>query len=181
MKLLKIVLVAVALMGLLCGCTKTTPEPMSEPDASSAGQMTGMPNPVVPSTEEGVLEQVGVYCGLPETAVDVQYFVIGKTTEEVRFFVSGVPVTVRVQPTAEFTDISGYYIPWDREEPCRVGYCDGTVRETVYNGKAIRSCLWFDAAPGIMYCVSAEGDVPAEFDLVTIADAVFIPMQGDVG
>ena len=48
--------------------------------------------------------------------------------------------------------------------------------ETAADGQKLSLCLWYDVVPGLMYSVSAVG----ETDIAALANALFMPAQGDV-
>ena len=41
--------------------------------------------------------------------------------------------------------------------------------------------LWYDAAPGLMYSLSAAGNDLNGLDLTVLADQIYIPVQGNAG
>jgi hypothetical protein len=41
--------------------------------------------------------------------------------------------------------------------------------------------LWYDAAPGLMYSLSAVGNDLNGLDLPVLADQIYIPVQGNAG
>jgi hypothetical protein len=45
----------------------------------------------------------------------------------------------------------------------------------------VMAVLWFDAAPGLMYSLSAVGADLNGLDPLAVAEQIFVPMQGDAG
>ena len=144
---------------------------------------TGMANPWSETDADGFMKAVGISLKLPEGAEDVSWRVLEESSlGELIFTLNGQEYTARVCPSGVWEDISGlFYSQWDSDESCKVDYCEGTLR-TVKDesmGYTVCSCLWFDPVPGLMYSVTAEAEDPASADLLNVAEAVFLPAQGD--
>ena len=72
-----------------------------------ASQEAGLPNPMVESNPEEILQKLGVEFLVPEGAEDVRYFIISGKMAEMQFRLDGSDCNARIQPEPEFTDISG--------------------------------------------------------------------------
>lgn len=144
---------------------------------------TGMINPWTETDADGFAKLVGIPMNLPEGAEDVSYrFMEESGMGEILFSLEGQEYRARVMPSAAWEDISGlYYDSWDSEEDCTVDYCEGTVRSVKDEsmGCTVVNCSWFDVVPGIMYSVTAEAEDPSALNLQELAEAVFVPAQGN--
>ena len=147
----------------------------------SFAEMAGMPNPMVETDKEGILEAIGIDFNLPEDAEDVRYFLIDGKLAEAQFTLGRTAFCFRVTPAAEFTDISGLYCEWTIEDPCTVGeHCEGVCRRLIGENETTDLCLWFDVAPGIMYSLTAVAPDLDGFDIEAVAEQIYLPMQGEV-
>ena len=85
--------------------------------------------------------------------------------------------------SAEFEDISGMYYDWTAtNDTWKVQHCD--ARTMSYISKTEDDAmvtLWYDAAPGLMYSLSAAGKDLNGLDLPVLADQIYIPTQGNAG
>ena len=144
---------------------------------------TGLANPWSETDENGFMQTVGISLNLPEGAEDVSWRVLKENgLGELIFTLDGQEYTARVCSSGVWEDISGlFYNQWDSEESCKVDYCEGTLRSVKDEsmGYTVCSCLWFDVVPGFMYSVTAEAEDPAGADVLRVAEAVFVPAQGD--
>ena len=149
---------------------------------------TGMmlPNPWQTVTAEELLEKSGFSFTVPEGADNVIYRWMeeGKMAE-MQFISGNDEFCARIQPAAlqagELMNISGIYYEWEHEESATVGHCEGTIGQAKTGSKEwVELCLWYDMAPGLMYSLSAHiPNDPDGFDLVAVAEQVFIPAQGN--
>jgi len=141
----------------------------------------GLANPMREVDKADIMNELGLEFKVLEGAKDVKYFIINDITAEMDFTdENGIQYTARMQPTSEFTDISGLYYEWDSDMGCEVSYCDGEVKRHIGDEETIDLILWFDAAPGIMYSLSATGKDLDGFDIEAVAEHMFVPVQGDV-
>ncbi len=77
-------------------------------------------------------------------------------------------------------DISGMYFAWDGEEPVSIRHCHGTIgRAQTGSEDWVELCLWYDAAPGLMYALSVYTTDPDGLDLSAVAEQVYLPAQGE--
>lgn len=145
--------------------------------AALAAEETGMVNPWRETTAEELMQTLGVEFGVPEDAEDVVYRMLeAENLAEMQFSWRGAQCCARIVPTAEFEDISGFFYDWDSEEECEIGWCAGRVM-CVENAIV---CLWYDAAPGLMYSVGAILPPDAQVEILTLAEMIYIPAQGEV-
>ncbi len=170
MKRIVVLTVAFALVLALCA-------------AAGCEASVGMANPWREVTAEELMQVLGFEFGIPEGAENIRYAIIeDEGLAEMCFTWYEMDYTARMKATAEFEDISGlYYDVWDYEDDCTVGYCEGRVMRAHDDAGMVDLCLWYDVAPGLMYSVSASGSDLDGFDIQAAAEALFAPLQGDVG
>lgn len=154
-------------------------EAAEDAEETEEGQWAGMPNPMVESDAQGVLEATGFSFNIPEGAADVQYFIIDGKLADVRFTDNGTNYTARMQAMNEFTDISVMYYEWTSEEDCIVNNCQGTVKTYLGEDGDIHEVLWYDVVPGVMNSLTAEAPDLGGLDIAVVAESVFRPLQGD--
>ena len=184
LSVLKIVLVSSIIMSFI-GCEKKS---VVKDSAVSGGRLNenrpvviGMPNPIRESTAEDILNTLGVTFSLPEGAENVQYSVIGDSLAQMDFVWNNAECTARAEPSGETSlkDISGFYYNWKNSAELKVGYNEAKANWTKdENGNSVGICIWWDAAPGIMYSVSMKSNANAE-NLKKLANAVYVQMQGN--
>jgi hypothetical protein len=118
-----------------------------------------------------------------EGAGEVSYYIINDETAEMRFTMDTTRFTARIKPSAGFEDISGMYYDWTAtNDTWKVQHCD--ARTMSYISKTEDDAmvtLWYDAAPGLMYSLSAAGNDLNGLDLPVLADQIYIPTQGNAG
>lgn len=139
-----------------------------------ASQEAGLPNPMVESNPEEILQKLGVEFLVPEGAEDVRYFIISGKMAEMQFRLDGSDCNARIQPEPEFTDISGMYYDWNQTENFSIGACEGKRMIASEDGKPVSCCLWYDTVPGLMYSLSVVG---GSADILSAAISVYSPMQ----
>ena len=137
-------------------------------------------NPWEETDQEGFLNATGLSLAVPESAENVLYLVMpSEGLGEMQFSLNGLEYTARIKAAAEFEDISGLYYDWNREEDCKVSYCEGKVLEAQDGEEIVSACMWFDVVPGVMYSLSTTAKDAETAQILTVAEAVFEPMQGD--
>ena len=183
--------VALVLAMGLCACSA------EKPDASKSTQAVSA---MVESTYEGVLEATGIDLPAPKGAEDVEYFYYkGKDPiAEMRFTLDGNEACLRAQSTAltafpyegdellkavaegkdlqNGTDISGMYYTWEENTEASLAYLKAEIS---WNEGKEGIMLWYDMVPGVMYSLSVDSGADPML-LCSMADAVFVPVQGDV-
>ena len=130
---------------------------------------------------EGVMESVGVRFGVPSDAENVVYRLPeDNRMAEMQFTLNGIAHVARIQPTAAFENISGVqYAEWAISDDCMIGWCEAQAMMTRDGENIVALCLWYDAAPGIMYSVTAASRDFLGLDIQAAAEAIFLPMQDD--
>lgn len=185
MKRFVIVLTAIMMVFVLAACS------------SSQSQKTGgqqVANPMEESTQQGIADATGINLPAPEGATDVKYFIY-KTENpvaEMRFTLDGKSANLRAQATS-LTDLS---IDASKAKSDQATYADIDISGMNYKWEAIgtqivkdRSAVcfvsdkvgfiaWIDAVPGLLYNLSMEEGATSE-TLVQMANAAFVPVQGD--
>ena len=160
-----------ALMCAGCGAAKT----------EATEETVALPNPMVEVTADELMDKLGLSFNVPDGAEDVKYFVINNEMAEMRFTYNTVNCCARIKPTVEFEDISGMYYKWNVEETGKVSYNEAQIKRYNGNDITVDACLWFDAAPGLMYSVTADGKDLDGFDIQAVAEQTYVQTQGDVG
>ena len=143
-------------------------------------------NPWKDMTEEELSQVSGLSFGVPEGAENVVYrWLENDSLAEMQFTLDSDEYIARVKPAAlqegEIDNISGMYFYWDNEEKVQIKYCDGRLYLAQTGSEDwVELCLWYDAAPGLMYSLSVYTTDPDGLDLTAVAEMVFLPVQGDV-
>lgn len=149
--------------------------------AAWAEGMTALPNPWQETTADGLMQTLGVRFGVPEGAEEIVYRALeAESLAEMQFILQGAEYTARIMPADGFLDISGHFGPLELIRELEIGWCGGRIMGADADGESIRVCLWYDAAPGLMYSLSSVEPVNAQADIRAIAEEVYIPVQGDV-
>lgn len=156
-----------------CGSKDNSNEPSAEPSV-------GMANPWVDVAYEDMGKEIGLSMGIPEGAEIVNCSIL--TTEnlgQIIFAYEGLELCARIKSTSEFEDISGMYYEWDLEDDAKINYCDGKIYGYKDDTENVHLCMWYDAAPGVMYSLSAVDKDLDGFDITVPAEQVFVPLQGE--
>ena len=174
MKKITILLIVLSLFAILCSACGQAPQ---------AEDNTGLPNPLKETDAEGIMQTLGLGFGVPEGAGEVSYYIINDETAEMRFTIDTTRFKARIKPSAEFEDISGMYYDWTATiDTWKVQHCDARnmsyISETEDDAMVT---LWYDAAPGLMYSLSAVDNDLNGLDLQVLADQIFIPVQENAG
>lgn len=145
--------------------------------AGLAEDMMRTANPWTLTTAEELMQTLGVEFGVPEDAENVVYRMLeSENLAEMQFGWRDAEYSARIKPAAVFEDISGFYYRWNAEETCEIGWCEGRIMRT----DEATVCLWYDAAPGLMYSVGTVAPADAEVDIRALAEMIYIPTQGEV-
>ncbi len=182
-------IVVLSVLLIFAGCTskKADTKPETSEDTSQSSQILGdgVVNPLKETDAEGIMKTLGLEFGIPEGAKDLMYFTISDEIAEMRFTDSSEnQYTARIKPAQEWEDISGMYHQWtETDEEGTIGSSQVTtmtcLREEGDEEKDAKVCLWYDKTPGLMYSLSAVGDDLSKLDLLSYAEQVYIPVQGD--
>ncbi len=197
MKKFLVLVLSAMMVFAMCACGAKEEE---QPDA-------GLPNPVTECTQAELLEATGFDLVAPEGAENVAYSYISAEGEEtiaqMIFTVDGKEYCYRAQPTAitsltrsvagdenasadSLTEalqnavgigaaLSGLNYEWEGMATVDVSYCEGVTATN--EGKA-GFITWLDVAPGILYSLGMNDGCTQDL-LINMADAVFVPVQGD--
>ena len=145
----------------------------------------GMINPWTDLTEKELQQVSGTVFGVPDGAENIIYrWLDTEKLAEMQFTIGNDEYCARIEPAAlkegELMNISGIYYQWEHEEPVTVGHCEGTISQSRTDGdNYVELCMWYDAAPGLMYSLSAGTTDPDGLDLTAVAEQVYVPMQGE--
>ena len=139
--------------------------------------LSGVVNPLVESDADEVMQKLGFALCVPDGAENVKYFILSGDTEELRFTRNGLDYTARLKATADFEDISGMNYTWTNTLDDEIRGCE--CRLMRYSGEEgdIDVCLWYDAAPGLMYSLTTSDSSLDGFDITAIAQRIYEPMQ----
>lgn len=141
---------------------------------------SAMVNPWTDTTAEGIQQNLGLSFNEPEGAENTVYRMLEQQSiAEMQFDWAGAECTARIQPTAEFVDISGMHYEWSAQEDCWISWCEGKILQTKSDDAEIALCLWFDAAPGLMYSLSASASSLENVDVLQLSELVYLPAQGE--
>ena len=146
----------------------------------------GIANPWLDMTADELFAVSGLSFAVPEGAENVLFrYLPSESLAEMQFTLQGCEYCARVQPAdpqdGPTLNISGMYFAWDREEPVRIGHCDGThCFARTGSTERVELCQWYDAAPGLAYAVSVYATDDSTTDLLAMAEQVFFPAQGDI-
>ena len=145
-----------------------------------AEENAAVANPWTECDAQTLLDTLGFGFTLPEDAENAAYRMNAELSlAEVDVTWQEMAYTARMQPTDAFEDISGLYYVWTYEEACEIGGREGSMLRGYDEGMTIDLCLFYDAAPGMMYSISASGEDLDGFDITAAAEAIFAPVQGD--
>lgn len=101
----------------------------------------------------------------------------GHTVAETAFTADGARWTYRTAPgELELIDISGL-ADFSAGAAGQVSYCEARLS---YDEGGAGKIVWFDIVPGIEYSLSVESGANEQM-LLDMANALFVPMQGDAG
>lgn len=132
-----------------------------------------------PSSEEEILQTLGLRFGQTDEMSEISYQTVG-TLAQMSFTLDDVSYTARIQPTNEFQDISEFsFSAWAIADECMIGWCEAQAMMAQQDGEIFALCLWYDAAPGLMYSVSARAEDLKGLDIQKAAESVFAPLQDD--
>ena len=149
------------------------------------GEPVGIANPWTELSGEDFTRVSGVSFRVPEGAENVIWrWMESESLAELQFTLDGADFCARAQPAAlrdgELMDISGIYYYWESEEKITVAHCSGILSGARADASDwVERCLWYDAAPGLMYSLSAVTENPDGLDLAAVAEQIYIPLQGN--
>lgn len=169
-------LILIAAM-LFSGCGSTA----AQSDTSEEQQLA---NPWTASDEQGVLEATGFDMAAPENAADVSYsYMADGAMAQMTYTLDGANWIYRMQMADELTDISGMEYQWLEGTECSV-----SGRDAIYHGynvatndatENIQVVNWYDAVTGVTYSLSATGKELSEAEMLTYAESLYTPLQGE--
>ena len=154
----------------------------AEDDAEDDDTQAEIPNPVREVRASELQEQTGISFTMPEGAQDVSYYTIdtdGNDMAQMTFMLNGVECTCRIWgtgvPTVGLEDISGMYYQWTSEETAAIGE-NAAELHWIEGEQGI--ALWYDYAPGLLYCVAVDSKASLD-SLLSLSKELYIPLQGD--
>ncbi len=182
-------LVAIALVGtMLFGMTACGQKQEAAPQTQAAEteEIAGLANDsVYDISQEELTEKTGITLAGNEDTTDVVYNAIAVSSEnpiaEMQCKIADANVTERAAATnvvnlADAEDISGLYVEWTETENTVVANSEAVFQKN----DDYSMVTWLDVVPGILYNVVYEGSLNAQ-DMATLAESLYVPMQGEVG
>lgn len=179
---------------VMCGCGKSEVQTVVEEKVDTDAQIddlddeideepvVNMGNPWVDCDKEEILSTLGFDMAAPEGAKNISYQMNeGEGLAQMLFTYGEVEneYTYRMKSAAEFEDISGLYYEWVVEDEIKVGWCEGVCKRAITDSEMVDSCLWYDAAPGIMYSLSTSAEDLDGFDIMATVEQLYVPTQED--
>lgn len=131
--------------------------------------------------QKEVNSRLGLYFGEVSGARDVRYNIVKGDIAQMKFMIDDSYCTARIQSTFGFTDISGRRTDWGNEKNVFVGGCSGKVMygADARSNRNLTLCLWYDAAPGLMYSLVITSDCTVQPDIIAVAEQIYLPVQGN--
>lgn len=197
-KLLLTLLLSGCLLLALAACGTQEPADVEPPTEEPVAGVTE--DALHDLSEEEMVAACGLDLPAPEGAENVSYHVLCASQEcpiaEMQFTLDGKAAYLRAQATAFIpenpgpdaslaeieaaADITNYDISGLYFTPENAALCDvqGTRPGIYWLGEGYGVIGWVDVAPGILYnlCMTENADADT---LQTLADTVFVPLQGE--
>jgi hypothetical protein len=133
------------------------------------------------NTASQIIMQLGYQMAVaPEGAEEITYaaFMVEEmTTAETTFIYDGILYSYRTAGSVRMADLSEKEIAGAVTETAKLGWCNA---ELVYVEGGQGKILWYDVAPGLLYSLYMESGASYEA-LLTMADELYTPAQGNVG
>ena len=176
MKKMTKTLMAIALAVILClGVTACGSQ------SEEQGEETQTPNPMTEVSKDQMVKDTTVDIDAPEGATDVKYFTIkqedGSLMAHVAFRYNDKDFFYRANAGAiEIMDQTGLYADWTETKQVDVSYNKATLELA----DDCAGMYWYDAVPAINYSLGCEA-ASTEKEMVTLANQLFVPAQGEVG
>ena len=154
----------------------------------TASTPVGMANPWKDVTAAELKDQYGYSFGIPAGAEDILYrvLVMGDSMAEMQFHLKdqpGMDFVARTVASETFEDISGMYYAWTdtRDIPvdtqARPTWGKALIQTAKDGDNTVSVCLWHEETPGFMWSLSVQAADLQGFDLLSVAEDVYIPMQ----
>ncbi len=156
---------------------------ISQPAAQG---MLNLDNPWEEVSAEELMNATGLSFDIPEGAKEIRYSMMRKENlAQMTFMIDSDEFCARMMPAdlrnGELMDLSGMYFAWENEEKITVNHCEGIIHQAKTGSEdCVEACLWYDAAPGILYSLTVCTTDLDGLDLVAVAEQVFHPLQGEV-
>lgn len=146
-----------------------------------------IPNPLVQSSAQEILNKLGFSFKIPEGAQEISYSIIADELAQMDFTWNAIKCCARIKASSQAEDISGCYYSWEKVYPAKISYNDVSVKYiTESDGNIIAAATWYDKAPGISYSftLSVPGIGPGNIDDVgelcrSLAEETWIQTQGE--
>lgn len=133
------------------------------------------------NTASQIIMQLGYQMAVaPEGAEKITYaaFMVEEmTTAETTFIFEDIFYSYRTAGSVRMADLSQKEIEGAVTETAKLGWCNA---ELIYVEGGQGKILWYDIAPGLLYSLYMESGASYEA-LLTMADELYTPAQGEVG
>ena len=142
------------------------------------GEEVGMANPWETLTAEELAKKAGVSLQVPAEAQNMEYRYLPEYgLAEIQFTLfEGDDFCARLQPAAEWLDISGMYFAWENEENVQVGGSGAVIGQAQTGSEDwVERLTWYDAERGLSCCLSVCTTEPDGLDLTALAEQIFLP------
>lgn len=179
----KILFLSLSICALsLTACQNSTASnnPATPSEVSSSTNTVGIANPWVTCSKEEAQKLSGFNISAPEKSTNITYSV--NTTDklaQVVFTYENLQFTYRIKSATQLEDISGLYYSWDVQHDDKVKQLPAITKRHKASDQTIDLCQWYDVVPGITYSLSTSAKDLDGFDIIAIAETVFIPAQGN--
>lgn len=156
----------------------------SDANQGESSEKQEIANPWTASDEQGVVEATGFDMVAPDGAADVAYsYMADGAMAQMTYELDGVSWTYRMQMADALTDISGMEYQWTEETECSVAGRDATYCGYTAAGQdaaeSAQIVNWYDPVTGVTYSLSATGKELSEAEMLTYAEILYAPLQGE--
>ncbi len=168
----------------LAGCSFSVRINTQSSESTASSEQAGLANPWTKSDEQGVAKATGFDMVAPDGAADVSYsYMADGAMAQMTYELDGAKWIYRMQMTDALTDISGMEYQWIEKTDCSV-----SGRDAIYYGytaadndatKIVQVVNWYDVVTGVTYSLSATGKEFGDTEMLTYAENLYVPLQGD--
>lgn len=191
-KIVAVIALATMVVSTMAGCGKSKDAPASDDSQATQNVETveaeveeveeeeigGMGNPIEEVSFEKIVEVTGCKAVLPDKAEDITYLLINNELGEIRYTTEDGynNMTLRVQKSDKFEDISGMYFDWTSKEECDLNGCECQIWGYYVEGEDnIQVAFWYDSDNKVMYSLSSVAEDLWGFDIYSAAFYMMVP------
>ncbi len=158
-----------------------TEEAAADADADETEGLSFIPDPWIETDAEGFVSLTGIEFNIPDDAENIVYrFLEEEGMGEIDYTIGQDEFCARCKKSGAWEDISGlYYEKPDASTDCKISGREGIVKQQKddYLKCTVVNCIWFDAAPGVMYSLTARTTDPEKCNITQMAEQIFVPVQ----